>query len=104
MAEPAVLYEKRDGVGWVTLNRPLVLNALNLEMRDQLWEIFLAVRDDPEVGVAVIQGAGNRAFSAGADVTEFGSAPSYMAARAARRERDLWALLLDLEQPLIAAI
>jgi enoyl-CoA hydratase/carnithine racemase len=104
MPEPSVLYEKRDGVGWVTLNRPAVLNALNLEMRDQLWETFLAVRDDPEVAVAVIQGAGSRAFSAGADVTEFGTAPSFMAARAARRERDLWALLLNLEKPLIAAI
>src|SRR5712692_451662 len=102
MAEPAVLYEKRDGIAWVTLNRPQVLNALNLEMRDQLWEIFLAVRDDPEVRVAVIQGAGERAFSAGADVTEFGTAPSFLEARAARNGRDLWALLLASDKPLIA--
>jgi enoyl-CoA hydratase len=104
MTKAAVLYEKRGGIGWVTLNRPSSLNAINLEMRDALWEILHALRDDPEVGAAIFRGAGPRAFSAGADVKEFGSAPSYLAARSARRERDLWSLMLSLEKPLIAAI
>src|SRR3990170_2418940 len=104
MPEPTVLYEKREGVAWVTLNRPRSLNAINLEMRDALWDIATAVRDDPDVRVAVFRGAGERAFSAGADITEFGTAPSYVESRRARRQRDLWALILSLEVPLIAAL
>lgn len=99
-----VLYRKDGAIAWVTLNRPAALNAINLAMRDLLWDIFRAVRDDPEISVAIIAGAGERAFSAGADIKEFGSAPSYLAARSARRERDLWGLLLSLRKPVIAAI
>ncbi len=104
MDEPLVLYEKRDGIAWLTLNRPAALNAINLSMRDELWDLLQALRDDPEVRVGVFRGAGSRAFSAGADVKEFGSAPSYLAARAARRERDVWGSMLRIEKPLIAAI
>jgi len=102
---PQVLYEKADGgLAWVTLNRPDVLNAINMRMRDDLWEIVHAVRDDPDVRAVVFRGAGERAFSAGADISEFGTAPSLAEARRARRERDLWGFMLRLEKPLVAAI
>lgn len=77
---------------------------MNMRMRDELWEVTHAVRDDPEVRVVVFKGAGERAFSAGADIAEFGTAPSYVESRRARRERDLWGFILSLEMPLIAAI
>ena len=99
-----LLYDKQDGIAWITLNRPDVLNAINMRMRDELWEVVQAVRDDPEVLVAIFRGAGERAFSAGADISEFGTAPSYVESRRARRQRDLWGLMLSLEKPLIAAI
>ena len=99
-----VLYEKRGAIAWITLNRPEVLNAINLEMRDELWTILHAVRDDPDVGVAVFTGAGERAFSAGADISEFGTAPSPAEARWARRERDLWGMMYEMSKPLVAAI
>ncbi len=99
-----LLYDKQDGIAWITLNRPQVLNAINMRMRDELWDVVQAVRDDPEVLVIIFRGAGERAFSAGADVSEFGTAPSYVESRRARRERDLWGLILSLEKPLIAAI
>jgi enoyl-CoA hydratase/carnithine racemase len=102
--EPLVLYDKLDGVAVVTLNRPSALNAVNLAMRDELWGLLLAVRDDPDVRVCVIRGAGDRAFCAGADVKEFGTAPSVIEARRARQERDLWGLMSALEKPLIARI
>jgi len=105
MNEGPVLYEKRGGgVAWVTLNRPDVLNAINMRMRDELWELMHAVRDDPDVRVVVFKGAGDRAFSAGADISEFGTAPSIAEARRARRERDLWGLMLSLDEVLIAAV
>ena len=100
-----LIYEKTAaGLAWVTLNRPDVLNAINMEMRDDLWDLMHAVRDDPDVGVVIFKGAGERAFSAGADISEFGTAPSYVEARRARRERDLWGYMLSLDKPLIAAI
>ena len=102
--ESLVLYDKLDSIALITLNRPAALNAVNLAMRDELWDLLHAVRDDPDVRVAVLRGAGERAFCAGADITEFGTAPSVVAARRARHERDLWGLMAELETPLIAAI
>ena len=104
MTDPTVLYERRDGVAWVTFNRPDVLNALNLQARDELWATLDAIELDPEVRVVVFRGAGERAFSAGADISEFGTAPSFDAARRARLERDLWGRIARLEKPLVAAV
>lgn len=101
---PAILYEVRDGVARVTLNRPEVLNAINLQMRDDLWSAMDAIEADVEAGVVVFRGAGDRAFSAGADISEFGTAPSYAEARRARLERDLWGRLAHFDKPLIAAV
>ncbi len=98
-----IRYEKDGGVVRVTLNRPDVLNAVNLQMRDDLWEGFHAFRDDPDARVLILRGDG-KAFSAGADIGDFGTAPSLVEARRARRERDLWALLLHLPKPTIAAV
>ncbi len=105
MTESPILFEKREGgIAWLTLNRPGVLNALNLAARDELWSALQALRDDPDVRVAVICGAGDKAFSAGADISEFGTAPSYIEARRARQDRDVWALMLSITKPIIAAI
>ena len=73
-------------------------------MRDELFEILEAVRDDPEIRVAVFSGAGERGFCAGADLTEFGTAPSQAVARRVRWERDVWGLFLEIAKPLVAAV
>jgi enoyl-CoA hydratase len=99
-----IIYEKQDGIGYVTLNRPQALNAYNLQMRDELYQVLGAIRDDPEVGVVIFQGAGERAFCAGADLTEFLTAPSPIVARQVRWERDIWGLFLGIAKPLIAAL
>ena len=104
-AAPLVLYDKPEPrVAWITLNRPAALNAINLAMRDELWTYLQAVAGDPDVRVLCFRGASERAFSAGADVSEFGTAPSYLEARRARHERDLWALLEALPAVTIAAL
>lgn len=102
---PAVLYEKHDRgrVGVITLNRPGVLNAYNVEMRDALYEALLAVRDDPEVRVMLLRGNG-RAFCTGGDLREFGSAPSPVVARRTRWRRDVWGTLWNLPKLTIAAV
>jgi len=68
MAEPAVLYEKRDGIAVVTMNRPEVRNAINAEMLCRLADAWQDVNDDPEVRAAIFTGAGEQAFCAGADL------------------------------------
>ena len=65
-----VLYEKRNGVAYITLNRPDSLNALNRELRDGLNEALIDLRDDPEIILGVLTGAGGKAFSAGMDLKE----------------------------------
>jgi enoyl-CoA hydratase/carnithine racemase len=105
MSDSPVLFEKGgDGIARVMVNRPDVLNALNMAARDELWEIMRAVEGDREIRAVIFTGAGDKAFSAGADISEFGTAPSYFEARRARRERDLWWLMLRSEKLLVAAI
>jgi len=99
-----IIYEKRDGIAYVTLNRPEVLNRYNIQMRDELYQVLTAIRDDPDVLVAIFKGEGERAFCVGADLTEFGTAPSPIIARQVRWERDIWGLFSSLKQPLIAAV
>ncbi len=105
MSDPLILYDKPfGGVASITLNRPEALNAINMAMRDDLWTFIQAALIDPDVRVIIFRGDGPRAFSAGADISEFGSAPSLHESREARRQRDLWALLEDLPVPTIAAL
>jgi len=68
MSEPAVLYEKSGGVATVTMNRPEFRNAINPEMLCRLADAWQDVNDDPDVRVAILTGAGDKAFCAGADL------------------------------------
>lgn len=99
-----LIYEKEGTLALVTLNRPRVLNAFNIQMRDDLFEVLNAIRDDDEVRVALLKGAGETAFCVGADLSEFLTAPSPVAARQIRFDRDVWGLLLNIPQPLIAVL
>ncbi len=67
-AQPPALYEKRGRIAYVTLNRPEAMNAINLEMHELLWRIWREFRDDDGVDVAILTGAGDEAFCAGADL------------------------------------
>ena len=99
-----LIYEKKEHVASVALNRPEVLNVYNVQMRDDLYQILGAIKDDPEVRVAIFKGAGEKAFCAGADLNDFLTAPSPVAAREVRWKRDVWGLFLSIPQPLIAAV
>lgn len=99
-----VRYNKENHVAYLELNRPEVINAFNLQMRDELYQLLEAIRDDPEIHVVVLTGVGHQGFSAGADLTEFGTAPSQSVARCIRWERDLWGLLQGLRKPIMVAL
>lgn len=98
-----ILYEKREGIGWVTLNRPEVLNARNSQTRRELVAVCREIREDPEVKVMVLTGQG-RAFSVGRDLREpFEQAGLAQARRSRSQDRDAEAVA-SLDKPVIAAI
>src|SRR5918999_5269030 len=68
MPYETLLYEIRDRIGYVTLNRPRILNAQSPEMFDELARVFGDIKRDPQVGAVILTGAGDRAFCAGADI------------------------------------
>jgi enoyl-CoA hydratase len=95
--------EIHDGIAEVWLNRPKSLNALSSKMYDQLDEALQAVAA-ARARVLILAGRGPRAFSAGADITEFVHVNSTVEARASRYRRDAYARLEALPVPTIAAI
>lgn len=129
MAWQTIRYAVSGDVGVVTLHRPEALNTYSVRMRDELHELLSCIRaevmardhhggagccEEGEVGrdaaavegvrALLFQGAGPTAFCAGADLSEFLTAPSVDAARNIRRVRDLWRLLGEMPAPLIAAV
>ena len=98
-----ILFENRGPVAHISLNRPESVNAYNIQMRDDFSEALLAVELDPDIRVLLITGEG-RGCCAGADLTEFGSAPSQVVARQVRWDRNVWGQLINLDKPIIAAV
>ena len=94
----------RDGIGTITVNRPEVMNALNVETVLELGRLVREIHRMDEVGGVIVTGAGEKAFCAGADLSEFLTAPSPVIARQVRWERDVWGLFLGIPQPVIAAL
>ena len=99
-----IILSKSGDVAEIALNRPRVLNAYNMQMRDDMSQALEAVRDDPDVRCVLLRGEGDRAFCTGADLTEFGTAPSRVIARQVRWERDVWGQFLSLDKPIVAAL
>ncbi|OGL03101.1 MAG: hypothetical protein A3D33_05685 [Candidatus Rokubacteria bacterium RIFCSPHIGHO2_02_FULL_73_26] len=104
MAWETIRYAAADGVATVTLDRPDVLNAMNEPMRRELTECFTRLAVDDAVRVVVLAGAGERAFSAGADIREFVQPPVPVRFREERKRVDFRAVMDRCPQPMIAAI
>ena len=104
MAYEAIRYELADGIATITLNRPAVHNAMNEHMREELTGCFGELAQSPEARVIVVTGAGERAFSAGADIREFVAPQVPVRFRDARRRVDFRAAMDRCGQPIIAAI
>ncbi|HUA26795.1 MAG TPA: enoyl-CoA hydratase-related protein [Steroidobacteraceae bacterium] len=99
-----VLYEKRNAIAYVTVNRPKVLNALSTRTWADLRTAFEDARDDAAVRGVILTGAGNKAFIAGADISELAHASALDAERASRFGQEVLDLIEDLGKPVIAAI
>mgnify|MGYP001599786673 CR=1 FL=1 len=100
----SILFTKEGSIAQIALNRPRMLNAHNMQMRDEMYQALEAARDDSDVRCIVLRGEGDKAFCTGADLTEFGTAPSRVIAREVRWERDVWGLFLSIDKPIIAAL
>ena len=107
MPYETVIYEHKGRIGYVTLNRPNILNAQSPEMFDELAQVFTAIKYDPEVGVVIVTGAGDRAFCAGADIN-FLKTLAQMTPMAAKtfveKNRRAFGAIEHLGKPVIAAV
>jgi enoyl-CoA hydratase len=98
-----VLYEKKDAIAYVTVNRPKVLNALNTPTWADIRTAFEDARDDAAVHGVILTGAG-KAFIAGADISELSKATALDAERASRFGQEVLDLIENLGKPVIAAV
>jgi enoyl-CoA hydratase/carnithine racemase len=99
-----VLYEKKGPIAYVTINRPKVLNALNKQTIVELKEAFEDARDDSTLGGVILTGAGDKAFAAGADISELVSQTAVQAEEATRFGQGVTNLIENLGKPVAAAI
>ncbi|MBI2370789.1 MAG: enoyl-CoA hydratase/isomerase family protein [Deltaproteobacteria bacterium] len=105
MAFETILYEKREGVAFLTLNRPQALNARNRQMRREMVAALQDARADEGVRVLILTGAGDRAFSVGRDLKEAAQeSGSLVEGRRARHQENDTLVLATLDKPTIAAI
>jgi enoyl-CoA hydratase/carnithine racemase len=99
-----ILYEVRDQIAWITLNRPAAMNAISENMRAEIPAALMRADADDDVRVIVFSGAGERAFCAGADVKGFREVGSLVKHRQGRAHTH-WILTFDrVRKPMIAAI
>jgi enoyl-CoA hydratase len=99
-----VLYEKKAPIAYVTINRPKVLNALNAKTISELRSVFEDARDDSEVRGVVFTGAGDKAFAAGADISEMVNDTPLTAEHKTRAGQALTDLIENLGKPVVAAV
>src|ERR1700752_312833 len=99
-----VLYEKKNSIAYVTVNRPEVLNALNNATWHDLRAAFEDARDDATVRGIILTGAGDKAFIAGADISELATVSAVQAEESSSYGQDVLNLVENLGKPVIAAI
>ena len=104
MAYENLLYEKRDLIGFITFNRPKVLNALNRQTMQELNQILNAAREDVDVRVLILTGAGEKSFVAGADISELAVQTPVSGRETALYGQSVLHRLETLGKPSIAAI
>ncbi len=108
MSEPkhyeSLIVKKEEGIGWITLNRPHRLNTLTSDMVNEMHSVLDDFEADKEVKCIVITGAGDKAFSAGADVTAFQGLTPATAVEASAKGQALYSRLEKIGKPVIASL
>lgn len=104
MAYETLLYDRRQGIAYVTLNRPEKLNALNHKVIEELSACFQEIKKDDDARVVILTGAGEKAFAAGADVSELALQSPIEGRETALRGQRVLDFIENLGKPVIAAI
>lgn len=104
MSEQEVLYEISDGVATITINRPAKYNALNTSVVTTLRELFKKAESDDTVRSVILTGAGEKAFAAGADITEFQGKNSKTVRSLAENGQELCKYIESMGKPVIAVV
>lgn len=104
MAYETLLLDKRNSIGYVTVNRPEKLNALNRKLMAELFDCFQALQKDAEVRVVILTGSGDKAFVAGADINELARQTPVEGKETSRFGQQVLDLIENLGKPVIAAI
>ena len=99
-----LLFEKKASIAYVTVNRPKVLNALNAATMGELRTVFTQLREDREVRVVILTGAGEKSFVAGADISELQKNNPVEAKEYTHRGQAVLDLIENLGKPVIACI
>jgi enoyl-CoA hydratase len=99
-----ILYDKKANIAYITVNRPKVLNALNMATMEELRLAFTAAKEDPQVRVVIFTGAGEKAFIAGADVNELQKHNAVQGKEYTHRGQSVLDLIENLGKPVIACI
>ncbi len=99
-----LLTELTNGILLITINRPDKLNALNKDVFTDLDKVADEIQHNPEIQSAIITGAGEKAFVAGADITEFGGLTKEQAINLAKRGQDVFFKIENSKKPVIAAV
>ncbi|MBV9625154.1 MAG: enoyl-CoA hydratase/isomerase family protein [Acidobacteria bacterium] len=99
-----LVFEKKDAIAYVTVNRPKVLNALNMATMEELRAAFHEIKNDASVRVVILTGAGEKAFIAGADIAELAEHDGISGKEYTHRGQSVLNLIENLGKPVIACI
>jgi len=99
-----IFFEKKTSIAYITVNRPKVLNALNMATMEELRAAFHEIKNDAEVRVVILTGAGEKAFIAGADIGELAQHDAVRGKEYTHRGQNVLNLIENLGKPVIACI
>lgn len=99
-----LIYEKKENIGVLTINRPQRMNAISNELTSELKKFLDEIENDDELRVLVITGAGDKAFVAGADINELVDRDALIGRRVSRQRQEIFSRIENLHVPAIAAI
>jgi len=99
-----LLFSEKNGIATITINRPTKLNALNSETLDELENVFLNLKENKNIHVILLTGAGEKAFVAGADIAELGKCTNNTGEDFAKNGQRVFNLIENLEKPVVAAV
>jgi len=99
-----LIFEKKGSIGLLTIHRPEKMNALSMELTDELKKLLDRVEGDEELRVLIITGAGEKAFVAGADIQELADRDADKGQRTSKERQEIFARIENLRIPVIAAV